>query len=149
MDVAALTAFLAPCLGFLLKSGADVAERAADAVGGAVWEHAQKLWERLRPSVDGKEAAHEAADDVAAAPDDDGAQVALARQLQKLLDADPELARDVERLWGDARAAGVVAVGRSVAVGGDVKDSTIVAGDDNVHPRRSMTAQPGPSAASP
>ena len=102
MDVAALTAFLAPCLGFLISrsgcGGAPGRCRRRRRLGART-----EARQRLRPSVDGKEAAHEAADDVAAAPDDDGAQVALARQLQKLLDADPELARDVERL-GATRA---------------------------------------------
>jgi hypothetical protein len=133
MDLAALTAFLAPCLGFLLKSGAQVTERAADTLGAAVWEHAKGLWERLRPSVEAKPAADEAAHDVAADPADEGARIALARQLAKLMEADPGLAADVEQLWAQARQAGVVAAGpRSVAVGGSVSGSTIVTGDDNV-----------------
>jgi hypothetical protein len=132
MDPSALTAFLAPCLGFLLASGKAAGDRAADSLGTQVWEHAQRLWARLRPSIVSRPAAEEAARDLGEHPDDEQARAALGWQLRKALDADPALAADVEELWGQARTAGVIAGGqRSVAVGGDLAHSTVITGDHN------------------
>jgi len=132
MDIAALTAFLAPFLPYLVKAGQTVAEEAGKVVGEQAWSHAQALWERLRPKVEEKAAAKEAAADVAQQPDDEEARIALKRQLEKLLAEDDVLAADVGRLWADAKAANVVTASgeRSVAVGDSVRDSTIVTGDN-------------------
>ena len=129
MDIAALTAFLAPFLPtFLAETVAD----AARTHGGEALEHAKRLWERLRGGVEEREAAAEAAADVAARPEDPRAVSALELQLEKLLERDPELAAEVGRLWEEAQRAGVVAAGeRSVAVGGDVSGSVVVTGDQN------------------
>ena len=132
MDVGLLTAFLAPFLPYLLRAGEAAAQEAGARFGSDAWTHAQRLWRRLRPSVDAKPAASEAVDDAAAEPDDDRL-VALKVQLKKLLDADGELAADVERQFAEAQAANVVVVvtgARAVGVARDVRDSTIVTGDD-------------------
>lgn len=131
MDVGLLTAFLAPFLPFLLKAGNTAAEEAGSRLGKEAWSHAERLWRRLRPSVEAKPAAFEAAGDAAVLPDDDHL-TALKLQLQKLLAADGDLAADVERLFAEAQAANVVVVSgdRAVGVGRDVRDSTIVTGDD-------------------
>jgi hypothetical protein len=133
VDVTALTALLAPFLGMLAKAGTDVADQAAGALSGALLEHAGRLWARLRPAVEGKPAAEEAAKDVAEQPDDEMARNALAWQLKKLLESDPQLLEDMKRLWADAAQAGGVTAGeRGVAVGGSMHGSTIVTGDQNV-----------------
>ena len=131
MEIAALTAFLAPFLPYLLRAGERAAGEAADALGDAAWKHAQALWARLRGKVAEKPAAEEAASDVAAAPDDPRRRAALELQLEKLLTADQTLAADVERLWGEAKAAGVtIASGdRAVAIGGSASGAVIVTGD--------------------
>lgn len=133
MEIAALTAFLAPFLPSLVKAGEKVAEKAADAVSDEAFKYAKALWEKLRPSVDAKPAAKEAVEDVAAHPDDEDSLVVLRRQLEKLLEADHGLADDLAGIWQEAQAANVVQVTasgeRSVAVGGDVTGSTIVTGD--------------------
>lgn len=127
MEIAALTSFLAPCLPILLRAG----DAAAAKVGAEALEYGKRLWAKLRPKVEAKPAAAEAAQDVAAAPEDPRALAALELQLEKLLAQDDELAAAVARVWDEARAAGVVAAGeRSVAVGGDVS-GIIVTGDDN------------------
>ena len=133
MEIAALTTFLAPFLPRLLAGAGDVVESAAREVGGEAWEHAKGLWARLRGKVAEREGAAEAAADVAARPDDPRAVGALELQLEKVLAADPALAADVARLWEEAQKAGVVAAtgDRSVAVGGNVSQSTIVTGDQN------------------
>jgi len=73
--------------------------------------------------------------DAAAAPHNEDVQAALCLQLKKLLAEDEALAREVARLWDEAKKAGVTVVAsgeRSVAVGGDVISSTIITGDQNV-----------------
>jgi len=133
MDVVALTAFLAPVLSHLLAGTADAAGKAAEKVGASAWDAAVSLWHRLSGSVEERPAAAEAAQDVAADPEDPQAQAALAWQLKKVLSADPELLADVTRLWERTVAAApgitVTASGeRSVAVGGNASGS-IVTGD--------------------
>jgi hypothetical protein len=132
MDVGLLTAFLAPFLPVLLKAGETAAEEVGARFGQDAWSHAQRLWDRLWPSVKSKPAALEAANDVAAQPDDDRL-IALKVQLEKLLDADHGLSRDVERLFAEADDANVVVavIGeRAVGAGRDIRDSTIVTGDN-------------------
>lgn len=133
MEIAALTAFLAPFLPTLLKAGEKAVEKAADAVSDEAFTYARALWEKLKPGVDAKPAAKEAAEEVATHPDDEDALAALRLQLRKLLEEDRGLADDLARIWQEAKAANVVQVTasgeRSVAVGGDVTGSTIVTGD--------------------
>ena len=129
MEVAALTAFLSPFLPALMRAGESAVEAAATRVGSEALEHAKALWARLRPKVDEKPAAAEAARKVADAPDDKRWQTALELQIEELLADDTDLAREIASLWERANAAGVVAVGeRSVAVQGDVS-GTIITGD--------------------
>jgi hypothetical protein len=133
LEVAALTAFLAPFLPTLVKAGEKAVEKAADAVSDEAFKYARALWEKLRPGVDAKPAAKEAAEEVAAHPEDEDAVAALRLQLRKLLEEDTRLAGDLAAIWQKAEAANVVQVTasgeRSVAVGGDVTGSTIVTGD--------------------
>ena len=133
MEIAALTAFLAPFLPSLIKAGEKAVEKAADAVSDEAFKYAKALWDKLQPGVEAKPAAKEAAEEVAAHPDDDDALASLRLQLRKLLEQDQGLADDLARIWQEAQAANVVQVTasgeRSVAVGGDVTGSTIVTGD--------------------
>jgi hypothetical protein len=137
VDVAALAALLSPALPFLTRTGERLATAAGQALGRHGWEHAERIWDRLSAAVAARPAAQEAAEDVAADADDGEARVALQRQLRKILESDPALAQEVEQLLGDARQAGVVASGaRSVAVGGNVSNSSIVTGDNSTVDRR-------------
>ena len=137
IDVAALAALLSPALPFLTRAGGRVTAEAGQVLGHHAWEHAQRIWDRLAGAIAARPAAQEAADDVAADVQDEEARVALVRQLRKIMEGDPALAREVEQLLGEARQAGVVASGaRSVAVGGSVSDSAIVTGDNSSIDRR-------------
>jgi hypothetical protein len=138
MDIVALasslTTVLTPLLPYLPKAGETAAEETGKAVAGQSWEWAKSLWAKLKPKVEAKEAALEAAQDVAESPADEEAQVALRRQLIKLLTTDQSLAEELSRWLDQGKAAGinVSATGeRSVAIGGDVKGSTIVTGNRN------------------
>src|SRR5215218_309206 len=117
---AILTTFLAPFLPFLLARGEHAAEAAIERFGAAAWERAQGLWKQLRPKVRDKEAAREAAEDVAVAPDDELACSALQLQLRKLLADDPDLARELGALLEEGRRAGVMADNGAVVIGGSV-----------------------------
>jgi hypothetical protein len=137
MDIGALassvTTALVPLLPYLLKAGEKAAEETGKTVAGQSWEWTKSLWTKLKPKVEAKPAALEAAQDVAQSPEDEDAQTALRRQLRKLLTEDQSLAEEVSRWLKQGKAAGinVSATGeRSVAIG-DVNSSTIVIGDHN------------------
>ena len=138
MDIGALasslTTALVPLLPYLLKAGEKAAEETGKAVAGQSWEWGKSLWTKLKPKVEAKPAVLEAAQDVAQAPEDEDLQAVLRVQLKKLLTEDQSLAKEVSRWLEQGKAAGitVTALGeRSVAIGGDVKGSTIVTGDRN------------------
>lgn len=131
VDVTVLGALLAPALPYLTRAGERVFTEASEALGGTAWEYAQRLWDKLGGRLKARPGGEEAVEDVAAAPDDAEARTVLVRQLRKLLEADPELAREVEGLLADAEGAGVVASGdRSIAFRGEAKDSNFVTGDN-------------------
>ena len=138
MDISALasslTTALVPLLPYLLKAGEKAAEETGKTVADQSLEWAKSLWAKLKPKVDAKPAALEAAQDAAQTPDDADAQAALRMQLKKLLTEDQSLAEEVSRWLEQGKAAGniVTASGeRSVAIGGDVTGSKIVTGDQN------------------
>jgi hypothetical protein len=95
MEIATLTAFISPFLPYLLKLGGKAAEKATESAAGkfgeASWSKAQAVWEKLSPKVEAKEAAKEAAIDVANTPEDDDLLVALRVQIKKLLEHDEAL----------------------------------------------------------
>lgn len=138
MDIGALagslTTALVPLLPYLLKAGEKAAEETGKTVAGQSWEWAKSLWTKLKPTVEAKPAALEAAQDVAQSPGDEDLQATLRVQLKKVLTEDQSLAEEVSRWLEQGRAAGinVAAMGkRSVAIGGNVNSSTIVTGDQN------------------
>ncbi len=131
MDPASLTAFLAPLLPALLNIGSRVAQETVEAVGEEAVGLGRRIWDRLRGKVEAKPAATEAVNDVAEHPDDEDLQAALRVQLRKLLEEDPELAADLDRLWEEGKASGAVNVtvtasgAGSVAIGRDARDTNI------------------------
>jgi hypothetical protein len=138
MDISSLasslTTVLGPLLPYLLKAGEKVADETTNAVADQGLEWAKSIWAKLEPKVEAKEAALEAAQDVADAPEDEEAQIALRRQLKKLLTEDQSLAEEVSRWLDQGKAAGITVTAsgeRSVAIGGDAKGNTIVTGDQN------------------
>jgi hypothetical protein len=133
-----LVQIVAPFLPYLLKVGEGVGESAAEHLEEQGSALAAKVWARLRGKVAAKPAAQEAAADLAAQPADEDARAALRIQLRKLLVDDPGLQRELETLLKQADAAGtstvtVTASGeRSVAIGHDVRGSTITTGDQKL-----------------
>ena len=138
-----LRIFLAPTLPYLLTAAGKASEEAGKKVGGAAVDKAKEVWGKLRPAVEAKPAALEAARDAARAADDTDAQTVWKVQLKKILEGDPALARQLECLLPPryqaqvlgsgaiAQGPGAVAAGeRGVAVGGDVRGSVILTGDE-------------------
>ncbi len=115
--VQGLTNFLAPFMPYLVTAGQAV----AGDIGNAAWEQAQKIWSKLHPKVVAKPAALEAAQDVAAQPDNPDARAALRQQLAKLLADDPALVSELQALLTQAQATVIQNVGGS--------DNTVVGGD--------------------
>ena len=141
MDIGALassvTTALVPLLPYLLKAGEKAAEETGKTVAGQSWEWAKSLWTKLKPQVEAKPAALEAAQDVARAPEDEDLQVTLRVQLKKLLTEDESLAEEVSRWLEQGKAAGntvTVSGERNIAIGGDAKGNTFVTGNQQVKP---------------
>ena len=141
MDIGALassvTTALVPLLPYLLKAGEKAAEETGKTVAGQSWEWGKSLWSKLKPKVEAKPEALEAAQDIAQCPDDQDAQAAFRRQLRKLLTEDQSLAEEVSRWLEQCKAAGITVTAsgeRSVAIGGDAKGNTFVTGDQQVKP---------------
>ncbi len=103
MDVVNLTAFISPFLPFLMKLGGKAMEKATESASGRLGEtafkKAQAIWEKLSPKVEAKEAAREAAVDVANNPNDEDLQIVLRLQLKKLLDQDAELLKLIAEIF--------------------------------------------------
>jgi hypothetical protein len=127
VEIAALTAFLAPLLGDLLRG---VTERAREGITDAVWDQARTLWARLRPKVDGNADAKAAAGALAENPDDPEARATLTFLLRRMLDEDPELKAAVAADWQQISA--VASGDRSVAMVDS--DNNVVITGDNVAP---------------
>jgi hypothetical protein len=116
----ALAAALAPVLPSLLKADGHGA-------GGGVSAELQTLWEGARQAIEARSAALEAAVDLAQAPGEEDCRGAWRRQPRKILEADPELAREMARLLDRAgvrievkvQGEGAAAVGDGAAAVGD------------------------------
>jgi hypothetical protein len=103
MDYSALTAFISPFLPYLLETGhkspENFAETGTQKFGEAAWDKAQAIWNRLRPKLEGKASAMEAATDVADHSGDWDLQIALRVQLKKLLDQDEALYNAIAQIF--------------------------------------------------
>ncbi len=120
-----LVLVLAPALPFLMSGGKELVDEAGKKMGEQAVEAAKKLWGKLRPRVEEKPAAAEAAQDVARAPEDGDALGALRIQLRKILESDLAFAAELTGL--------VEAAGARVTYQGQVKGSgTLVQGSGNV-----------------
>jgi beta-phosphoglucomutase-like phosphatase (HAD superfamily) len=134
VEVAALTALLAPFLASFLKGGQAALETAAERGGDAAVQYAGRLWDRLRGKVAETPDAVRAAEKLADKPDSGLRRKAMTKQLEALLAEDPQLAEEVAALLAQAQDAGVKIItasgDRSLAFEGDVSDSVIILGDD-------------------
>jgi|GEM_PF-1249465 len=125
--------FLTPLVPYLIKGGIEAGKSAAGKIGELAtekgWEKAQSMWGKLTKHEEVKKAA----ETVAKLPDDADAQAALRLQIKLALTADTALVEALEKLLAEATEKSTVTAkgSRSVAVGGNVKDSVIITGDHN------------------
>ncbi|QLE55891.1 hypothetical protein [Nostoc sp. TCL26-01] len=124
MDIVLLVKFLAPCLPFLVNVGNKAVEGASQKIGEDVWDKAKAIWTKLHSSVEGKEAAKEAAVDVAKNPDDEDLQASLRVQLKKILETDTALATEITQIW--QTASPIQPDGENVQLNANAYDQSVV-----------------------
>ncbi|NEQ47588.1 MAG: hypothetical protein F6K00_30205 [Leptolyngbya sp. SIOISBB] len=102
MDIALMTAFLAPFLPHLLKLGGQAASTVTEVVaanfGEAAWGKAQKIWGCLEPKVEDNEELKIAATQVASKPDSSARQAVFQEELEVLLSEYPDLATAITQI---------------------------------------------------
>jgi hypothetical protein len=98
MDIAVLTAFLAPFLPSLMKLGNKAAETAAGKFGEDAWNKAKAVWEKLYPKVEAKEEAKVAVQQVVAKPESEARIAVLREELETLLKENPDLAAAITQV---------------------------------------------------
>lgn len=131
MEIAAITAFLAPFLSALLKPVTAAASEAAGRFGEAAVEQAKVLWGCLRGKVETKPIAKAAAEEIAANPDDAAAKAALQGQLEKIIADDPEFAAKLGEVWEQTKQKAGITVtvtasgAGSIAIGGNAVNSQL------------------------
>ncbi|NEP69028.1 hypothetical protein [Moorena sp. SIO3A5] len=135
MDSALLVKFLAPCLPFLLKAGNKVVEGALQTLGEDVWRKATAVWGKLQPKLEVKPLAKGAVEELANSPDDPDALDVLQKQLKKLLEQEPELAKDLAELLkkkpeGITKKSGNINAGRDAIFSSG--DLTFTSRDSNI-----------------
>ncbi|MBA3947874.1 MAG: hypothetical protein H0X37_25385 [Herpetosiphonaceae bacterium] len=132
--VPAIVGLLSPLLPYLVKASDGAASEAGKKIGGAAWDHAKTIWQKLRPAVVANHTTAEAVQDVIDNPQDSDAQAALRKELRKLLQTQPELVKELQAAVTDAQRAGVivnVSGERNIGVGGNANGSTFITGDGN------------------
>jgi hypothetical protein len=105
MDIALLVKLLAPALPLLLGLGQKAIDKGAEKLGEKGAEGlVGRMWQMLKPKVEAKPAAIEAAADVAKAPDDEDAIASLRQQLKKILEApeNADLAAEIAKLLAES-----------------------------------------------
>jgi hypothetical protein len=123
------SSLLIPALPYLLDAGHGAAKKLGEAAGGTVSEAARSIWAWLRPkAASGRPELLEAAEDVAKEINDLDAHAAFRQQLRKMLDGDPALQEELQKLViaADSPSTKVTVSGTgAVGVGGNVSGTTI------------------------
>ena len=124
MDITIATevaAALAPALPYLLKGTEEAAKEAGKKLGSAVWDKCVKIWELLKPKVEGKPSASNALDRIVKEPERKGAQTASQVEIEDILLAEPHLLAQLAELLkasGDTQAFHASNIGDGAVVVG-------------------------------
>jgi hypothetical protein len=131
----------APYLLTLSKSAGkaamtEVAKEATTKLGGGIWGGAKAVWNTLQGS-DSKIAPEvvKAIQNVAEIPDDPDTHAVLRVQLRRILSTDSTLKDELIRIIGEVHeksGASVIDKNRNVEAGGNLTNSTIVTGNENI-----------------
>ncbi len=130
-----LVTLLAPLLPYLTSDDDKAGQEARQKLGTDAWNSGKSVWDRLRPEIESRTAAHEAVNDASLMPGDADALAAFRLQLKKLLAENEVLANDLSELLKQAPSvpSQITQVGdRNVVVGGSVHGNFIVTGDRNI-----------------
>ena len=109
MIATAVIAVVRPFLRGLLSKGEDVLEDAGEKTAEGAKKLAQRMWQRLTPKLQERPAGTEAAEALAADPDNEDAAGALRLQVKTVLKGDAPLAEELARMVEEGIQAGVVA----------------------------------------
>jgi transketolase len=105
MDITTLMALLSPCLPFLMKLGQKAAESASGKIGEDSWNTAKKIWDKLHPTIEAKEDAKIAAQQLAAKPDSEPRKAVFQEELETLLKENPDLADAIAKIMQEDSSA--------------------------------------------
>ena len=116
--------------------GETASEEAGKKIATEVWEKAKNIWVKLRPKLENKPAALEAAHDVAECPTDADAISSFRHHLKKLLSDDPPLMTEIMTTLGNnSSATSVMIKGNNNFLAGDITltgDGIVIGDNDTV-----------------
>ncbi|WP_416670119.1 CHAT domain-containing protein [Egbenema bharatensis] len=98
MDIALLTTFLVPFLPFLMKFGEKASEKAGEKFGEGAWTKAVGIWSKLHPTLEAKDDARIAAEQVAMKPESEARKAVFQEELDTLLKENLDLAKEIARI---------------------------------------------------
>jgi hypothetical protein len=122
----ALTSFLVPLLPYLARTGEED-ELAGERLAGERWQDAKDLWRRLGPLVAETPEAVDAGEAAVRLPQNPEVLDTLTTRLTALLESDPDLAAELERILDPGR----VTCGYEVVPTGNVSEGTVVNDSDH------------------
>jgi hypothetical protein len=129
MDIGTIAAAATP----ILIKGVEMFSQKLDEKAS---EEIDRLYQTIRKKLNGDFYAEQTLDRAKQMPESKGRQAALEEVLAEKMKEDPDLAENVRRLVEITKLSGVgnvTAYGeRSVAIGGEAKDSIIITGNSNV-----------------
>jgi hypothetical protein len=100
-----IAAVMGPALpGLLSKGGDEIAKSVAGALGKDLWEEAKHLWTRILPVAQHSPGLMEAVEEVAQDPNDQVNIAVLQKELRKALQANMELASDMQQMMANSGA---------------------------------------------
>lgn len=156
MDPISIAPLVISAWNLLAPYAKKVADKFVEKAGESLPDAVGKVWDAVKGKMEERPETSTLPAELAATPDDQIAQGAFQYQLKKLLENDEAFAQQLEKLVNEAKqvtsysailnsdvtiaqGTGAVAAGeRGVVVGGNVQDSTIVTGDENVVGNRNI-----------
>jgi hypothetical protein len=106
---------------YLLNAGEEAAAKAIEVFGAAAWRLTSTIWAKPWPKIKNKEAAREAANDLADHADDERVRGAFELQLEKFLREDIALSDELREILEEGQRAGIIASNGAVVIGGDIR----------------------------
>jgi hypothetical protein len=128
-----MAGLIAPFLPKLIETTTAVGKKAMDTLvgkaGDAAWNKAVDVWNMLRPEVEKEPEVAKAVQDIAGKPNDPRTEALLSWQLEKLT-LPPKMLAELQKIFAESKSdiRVITADHGGVAVGGNIRESTITAG---------------------